>query len=258
MFWSCSYPLITSSRSDNAGPVHGYLQVTRRHNPELRLTSCLILTHHRTDQDMPEANIGEILLETLQTSQPPHNETAYDEVLREVSSRVVDQGSIGKADIGALVVWKRPNATSPWSRNLMNTPESQVRTVTAQAYALVNDASKSIPEAGGEARQLLRRIPGLGGGGAIASAVLLAMSPTRMAVWDRRVNESLKAMGKSPTGFRHRYENYLETVVDLADAMQLVARDSQAVLPREVDLALYHAAGKPEVLDRLRLAAGKN
>lgn len=201
---------------------------------------------------MSNTTVSEILLETLQLSQLPHAETAYDEVLREVSARVADQGSIGKADIGALVVWKRSNATSPWSRNLMNTPDSQVREVTARAYTLANDPSKSIPEAGGEARHVLRAIPGLGGSGAIASAVLLAMSPTRMAVWDRRVNKTLKAIGKSPRGLRHRYKNYLETVVDLTDAMQEVVGDSHLVIPREVDLALYHAAGKPEVLDQLR------
>src|SRR5699024_7036280 len=117
-----------------------------------------------------------------------------------------------------------------------NTPDSQVRKVTARAYAITNDASKSIPEAGGEARQLLRPIPGLGGGGAIASAVLLAMSPTRMAVWDRRVNKSLKAIGKSPRGLRHRYKSYLEAVVDLTDVMQEVVGDSHLVIPREVDL----------------------
>lgn len=207
---------------------------------------------------MPEASIGKILLETLQASQHPHTETTYDEVLREISSRIADQGSIGKADIGALVVWKRSTATAPWSRNLMNTPDSEIRQVTARTYALANDLSKSIPEAGGEAHQLLRCIPGLGGGGAIASAVLLAMSPTRMAVWDRRVNQSLKAIDMSPTGLRHRYRNYLETVVELADAMQLAASDNRAVIPREVDLALYHAAGKPEVLDRLRQTAREN
>lgn len=108
---------------------------------------------------MPEASIGEILLDTLQTSQPPHTETTYDEVLREVSARVADQGSIGKTDIGALVAWKRSTATAPWSKKLMNTPDSEVRAVTAGAYALANDLAKSIPEAGGEARRLLRSTP---------------------------------------------------------------------------------------------------
>ncbi|WP_177371003.1 hypothetical protein [Brachybacterium vulturis] len=204
------------------------------------------------DATMREATVGEILLETLQTSQPTHTETAYDEVLREVSARVGDQGSIGKADIGALVVWKRSTATAPWSKKLMNTPDAKVREITARAFNLVNDSSKSIPNAGDEARQLLRGIPGLGGGGAIASAVLLAMSPTRMAVWDRRVNKSLKALGRTPKGRRHHYRNYLEIVVDLVEEMQDAIVEGQTVVPRQVDLALYHAAGKPEVLDQLR------
>ncbi|WP_281872859.1 hypothetical protein [Brachybacterium paraconglomeratum] len=87
---------------------------------------------------MPDATIGKILLETLRTSQPPHTETAYDEVLREVSSRIANQGSIGKADIGALVVWKRSTATAPWSKKLMNMRDSEVRAVTAGAYELAN------------------------------------------------------------------------------------------------------------------------
>lgn len=204
---------------------------------------------------MPGATIGEILLETLQTSQPPHTGTAYDEVLREVSARAADQGSIGKADIGALVVWKRSNATSPWSKNLMNTPDAEVRAVTGRAYSLVNDGTRSIPEAGGEARQLLRHVQGLDGGGAIASAVLLAMSPTRMAVWDRRVNKSLKAIDRKPKGRRHHYRSYLEIIVELVGMMQEATDDSHTVTPREVDLALFHAAGKAEVLDQLRRAS---
>lgn len=137
----------------------------------------------------------------------------------------------------------------------MNMPEAKVRDVTARAYALANDSSKFIPEAGDEARQELRSIPGLGGGGAIASAVLLAMSPSRMAVWDLRVNKSLRALGREPKGHRHRYRNYLEVVVDLADAMQGATEDDHAVIPREVDLALYHAAGQQDVLDQLRSTA---
>lgn len=206
---------------------------------------------------MIEATVGEILLGTLETSQPSHLETTYDEVLREVAARVASWGSIGKADIGALVVWKRSTATAPWSKRLMNMPESDVRDVTAQAYTLANDPSKSIPEAGDEAHHQLSSIPGLGGGGAIASAVLLAMSPSRMAVWDRRVNKSLRALGREAKGRRHRYRSYLEIVVDLVEAMQGAAGDDHAVIPREVDLALYHAAGKPDVLDQLRRAAGE-
>lgn len=62
---------------------------------------------------MSNKGIGKILLEILEASQSSHWETTYDEVLREVAARVASQGYIGKADIGALVVWKRPTATAP-------------------------------------------------------------------------------------------------------------------------------------------------
>lgn len=83
------------------------------------------------------------------------------------------------------------------------------------------------------------------------------MSPTRMAVWDRRVGKSLKAIGRKPKGRRHHYKKYLEIVVDLAQAMQETVNDGHTVIPREVDLALYHAAGRPEVLEQLRHAASE-
>lgn len=50
---------------------------------------------------MREPTVGEILRETVQASGSPDAENVYDEVLREVSARIDDQGSIGKADIGA-------------------------------------------------------------------------------------------------------------------------------------------------------------
>lgn len=193
-------------------------------------------------------------METLHTAQPPHTETIYDEVLHEVSARVADQGSIGKADIGAIVVWKRISAQTKWAKRFMNTPEKEIRTATARAYALANDPSQTIPDAGGAARSALVGVPGMGGTGAMASAVLLAMSPTRMAVWDRRVGKTLKAIGRRPKSGRGHYARYLDVVVDLAEAMQEADDRGGTVFPRDVDLALYHAAGSPEVLDRLRLA----
>jgi hypothetical protein len=205
---------------------------------------------------MPEATVGEILLNTLRSSQPPHTENTYDEVLREISARVAAQGSVGKADIAAIVVWKRSNASSPWSRKLMEMPDAEVRNVTAKAYSLANDESMSIPAAGGQARQELRRIPGLGGKGAIASAVLLAASPSRMAVWDRRASTSLAAIGMVPKSGRDHYKRYLEIAVKLTDSMQDACGSSRTVIPREVDLALFHAAKNPAILDQLRRAAG--
>lgn len=78
-----------------------------------------------------------------------------------------------------------------------------------------------------------------------------------MAVWDRWANESLKAIKRTPEGPRHHYKNYLEIVVDLVDAMQK-STDSHKVIPREVDLALFHAGQKAEVLEQLRRAANND
>lgn len=208
-------------------------------------------------QTMREATVVEILREIMPTSERPGDETVYDEALREVSARVDDHGSMGKADIGALVVWKRISAQTRWAKQLMETPDKDVRTATARAYVLANDLSASVPDAGGAARSALFDVPGLGGTGAMASAVLLAMSPTRMAVWDRRVSTTLEAIGRRPKAGPGHYARYLEVAVDLAGALQEADDHQASVTPRQVDLVLYQAAGKPEVLKRLRHAAGQ-
>lgn len=215
--------------------------------------------HHAKElpQGTPQSSVGEILVDILHTSQPSHAESFYDEVLREVSARVADQGSIGKTDIGALVVWKRISARTKWAKQLMNMPEADVRAATERVFAHANDESVRIPVAAGAARSALFGVPGMGGTGAFASTVLLAMSPTRMAVWDKRVATTLTAMDRKPKSGRGHYARYLEVVIDLAEAMQEATDRSNKVLPREVDLALYHAAGTPEVLELLRQRASR-
>ncbi|MFF1594730.1 hypothetical protein ACFVY0_42685 [Streptomyces sp. NPDC058286] len=43
----------------------------------------------------------------------------YDETLQHVTQRARDSGDIGKADIGALLMWKRLRADTPWAAELM-------------------------------------------------------------------------------------------------------------------------------------------
>ncbi|MCT1908320.1 hypothetical protein [Brachybacterium paraconglomeratum] len=207
---------------------------------------------------MSQRTVGEILLATLSESQPPHELNPYDEVLREVSARAADSRSIGKADIGAVVVWKRSTATSPWSKKLMTMPDAEVRTVTGTAWSIVNDDSRQIPEAGAEALRMLASLPGLGGTGAIASAALLAMAPTRMAIWDRRVHTALSAMERSPGRRKGWYAKYLTTVLQLADEMQAARSGMDRVLPREVDLALYWAADRKDILKELKSVSAQS
>lgn len=49
----------------------------------------------------------------------------YDEVLYEVVERVMRSGSIGKADIGALLFWKRLQANTPWVTRLHLVPDPE-------------------------------------------------------------------------------------------------------------------------------------
>lgn len=94
---------------------------------------------------------GEILLKVWKSHQGPAAET-YDEVLRDVSCHAHEEHSIGKTDIGALVVWKRLNASTRWAKKLMLTPESRVRESTGKAWWIANDDTRSIADAGGAAR----------------------------------------------------------------------------------------------------------
>lgn len=72
-----------------------------------------------------------------------HSEASevYDEVLIEVSDRIRSSGSIGKADIGALLFLKRLRADTRWVRDLMVMADSEVRDTTRRAVSAVNDTA---------------------------------------------------------------------------------------------------------------------
>jgi hypothetical protein len=124
---------------------------------------------------------------------------AYDEVLQEVTERVRETGDIGKADIGALLFWKRLRADTPWVRHLLTIPDATVRETTARAVAIVNDSALPTPEAAGLARGTLSSLPGLQRGDALASALLLAAAPRRMAIYDGRAQTGLGLLGLEPS-----------------------------------------------------------
>jgi hypothetical protein len=98
-------------------------------------------------------------------------------VLNEVADRIRTEGSIGKADIGALLFWKRLRADTPWVSELMTWPEEKVREVTNGAVTAVNEGSLSVPDAASAGRGALSPLPGFDTGDAFASALLLAAAP---------------------------------------------------------------------------------
>lgn len=161
---------------------------------------------------------------------------AYDEVLVEVSARVSALGSIGKSDIGALVLWKRIQANTRWAARLMSTPDREVRAVTRQAVDAVRDLHVPVSEAAGRGRRLLATLPGFTTGDALASALLVAAAPNRLAVYDRRAHTGLTMLGESLTSTPGRYRRYMDLIEKLLNTAR---QHDETWIARDVDLALF-------------------
>jgi hypothetical protein len=167
---------------------------------------------------------------------------AYDEVLLEVSERIRSSGHIGKADIGALLFWKRLRADTRWVRDLMVMADSNVRDVTSRAVAAVNDTTLDVPAAATQGRSALSALPGFVRGDALASALLTAAAPERMALYDRRAQAGLTKLGLPLSAKRGRYGRYMKIVEGLTAAAKHHGVSWSA---REVDLALYSLGRQP-------------
>ncbi|MHC6215194.1 hypothetical protein [Rhodococcus ruber] len=163
----------------------------------------------------------------------------YDEVLFEVRARAERDGSIGKADIGALLLWKRLNLSTTWTRELNNLPDREVRKVTAAALDHARDASAVIPDAAREARRALMKLPGCQHGPAVASTILTAGAPDRMAVYDRRAVAALRELGY--VDIDSRYSRFMTVVCELVE--QVNSSAGVGWCPRDVDKALFMLGG---------------
>jgi len=200
--------------------------------------------------------IGSLLTQALAQHTSADPDGVYDETLRVVTTRAAAAQSLCKADIGSLVMWKRITASARWAGALGMTPDTEVRAITRKAWRLVHDDQLPTPEAGLAAFRELRRLPGLGGTGALASAVLVACAPDRMAVWDRRVSSALAAMGRRPvfgSGFYGRYLEELNRLIeeDLGGADPQIDNNQTLWRPRDVDLALYALGGDRSLLNQV-------
>lgn len=153
-----------------------------------------------------------------------------------MSARIEAAGSVDKADIGALVLWKRISARTKWAGALMALPDQNVRDVTRVAVRHVQDRSLSVPEAAVAGRRALGGLPGFTMGDALASAVLLVAAPTRMAVYDRRAQAGLRELGLTLSPKRGRYGRYMTLVEQLRNAVNETGQQWKA---RDVDVALY-------------------
>ncbi|MEU2589192.1 hypothetical protein ABZ612_41755 [Streptomyces avermitilis] len=165
----------------------------------------------------------------------------YDEVFHDVTQRTQHSGSLGKTDIAALVVWKRLSAQTRWVSALMSLPDTHVRAVTQRAVTAVRDTALTRAEAARTGRGIIWELPGFRAGDALASAILTAAAPTRMAVYDRRVQHALNTLGLPLTPTPGRYGRYLQLLDDLLNHRPPHAAGWTA---RDIDTALYWT-GKP-------------
>ena len=139
-----------------------------------------------------------------------------------------------------LSFWKRLRADTRWVPRLLRMPDSEVREVTGPAVVA---ARKDDPiKAAGDAREMLRSLPGFGQGTALASALLTAASPTRLAVYDKRARKGLQKveleLADQPPLFYARYMLLIEQC--RAEA----ADEGHRWSARDVDLALYILGGR--------------
>ncbi|MFD8210638.1 hypothetical protein ACFV2S_30070 [Streptomyces sp. NPDC059695] len=165
----------------------------------------------------------------------------YDEAFWDVAQRVERAGCLGKTDIAALVVWKRISAQTRWVTDLMSLPDSHVRAVTERALTSVQDLNLSRGEAAQAGRGAIAELPGFVTGDALASAVLTAAAPKRMAVYDQRVQRALNLFGITLTKKSGRYGRYMDIIETLLTQSGGRADDWTA---RDVDTALYWVGQK--------------
>ncbi|MEV7405797.1 hypothetical protein AB0N93_36160 [Streptomyces sp. NPDC091267] len=112
----------------------------------------------------------------------------------------------------------------------MSLPDSQVRAITEQAVASVQDLGLSRGKAAQAKRGAISELPGFVKGEALASSILTSAAPTRMAVYDQHVQRAVDFLGLTLTDRSGRYSRYM----DILDAL------------------LKHSGGRAERLDRAR------
>ncbi|MBM7088368.1 hypothetical protein JTP67_07360 [Streptomyces sp. S12] len=166
----------------------------------------------------------------------------YDEVFHDVAQRTEHAGSLGKTDIAALAVWKRLSAQTRWVTALLSLPDAQVRSVTEQAVTAVRDTTVPRSVAARTGRGIIWELPGFRTGDALASAILTAAAPQRMAVYDRRVQHALDTLGLPLTPAPGRYGRYLQILDDL---LHHGGTRADGWTARDIDTALYWTGGNP-------------
>lgn len=169
----------------------------------------------------------------------------YDEPFMHVSQQIAERQSAGKGDIAVIAFWKRVRADTPWVADLLSMSEAAVRAITAEAVREVRSAP-DVAVAARRGRDALRSLPGFRSGDPLASALLCAIDPVRLAVYDVRAERGLQIVGtpvpKGRRGVHDYYARYMTVIEHLRREGRELRHDWS---PREVDIALYQIGKRP-------------
>ena len=160
----------------------------------------------------------------------------YDETLHDIIGRVATVGSLGKTDLGALLLWKRIRIGA-WAEELLSMPDGDVRKITATAVAAACNQELTVPEAARSARQALLKLPGATTADAFASAVIMVAAPDRMAIYDYRAHLGLWRVGLGLAEGTRLYCRYM-ALMELCRE-ELLNHGPGKWTARNVDLALF-------------------
>lgn len=160
----------------------------------------------------------------------------YDEPLHDVIAHVAAAGSLGKSDLGALLLWKRIRVGA-WATELLRMADKDVRKITEKAVTASRDRTVPVVDAARSGRSALIELPGARTGDAFASAVLLAAEPERMAVYDYRAHLGLWRLGLRLDEQPGLYGRYMALIEQCR--AELGEHGYGAWTAREVDLALF-------------------
>jgi hypothetical protein len=167
----------------------------------------------------------------------------YDDVLHEVAARIDASGSVGKSDIATLAFWKRI-PTGSWAERFLSLPEERVRQVTVSAVMAAREPD--VITAASKARELLRDLPGFKRGSPMSSAVLTAIRPDGLAVYDTNANKGLKRIELNlADDASHHYAEYIRRIEQCREEARAVRGHRWTA--HGVDLARYVLGKKPSI-----------
>ncbi len=155
----------------------------------------------------------------------------YNEVFHDIAQRTEHTGSLGTTDIAALAIWKRLSTQTRRATELMPLPDTHIRAVTERVVTAVRDHTVPRSEAARTGRGITWEQPGLRTGDTLASALLTATTPHRMAVHNRHAQHTLDT--PTPTPGRHgRYLHLLDNLLHhgAAPADDWTAHDNDTAL----------------------------